>query len=160
MSAIAKTVNKVLPAAFPSKLCYAWNLENNEAELFLRDKDGANPTGHLIIRHADDGFQFLFNVSDDALQDVYAGLDHWSFPAVWDRKTIFVHASFVNNASFHYLGTDGEFYTTPSKIYYQTFTGNDFEIFLSTNGVSPLPLPWQEFSIELSFIIDRKHFQD
>jgi hypothetical protein len=160
MSAIAKTVNKVLPAAFPSQLCYGWFLESNEAQLFLREKDGSNPTGHLIIRHVDEGFQFLFNVTDEELPDVYAALDRWTFIQVWDRKTIFVHASFVNNASFHYLGTDGEFYTTPSKTYYQTFTGNDFEIFLSTDGVNPISLPYQDFSIELSFMIDRKHFQE
>jgi hypothetical protein len=160
MSAIAKTVNRVLPAQFPSQLCYAWLLEDNQAQLFLRDKDGLVPTGHLQIRHVDVGFQFLFNIANDELPDVYAALDHWEFTNVWDRKKIFVHASFVNNSSFHYLGTDGEFYTTPSKIYHQNITGNDFEVYLTTNGYTPIPLPYQDFSIELSFLIDRKHYQE
>jgi hypothetical protein len=160
LSAICKTVNKVSPAGFPSNLCYAWNLMTNTASLFLLDKDGSVPTGGLMINHVTDGFKWLLNIRDSELPHYLARHDSWDFAEVWDRRSIFVHASFVNNAAFHYLGTDGEFYTSPSKIYYQNFTGNDFEVYLTTDGVTPIDLPYQDFSIELSLLIDRNHFQE
>jgi hypothetical protein len=161
LSAICKTVNKVIPKGFPSKLCYAWDSETMVASLFLRNNNGDPPTGEMDILEVGEGFSRLFNVpSDDRMDELLEDTQSWSFPDVWDRKNILVHASFVTNSSFHYLGTNGEFYTSPSKIYYQNFTGNDFEVFLSVNGVTPLALYYQEFSIELSFIVDRKHYQD
>jgi hypothetical protein len=160
LSTISKTVNKVLPSTFPSKLCYGWNCEKNTASLFLRENDGSDPTGHMMIEAAQPQFKWLFNIAEADIDTVLAQMDEWVFPEVWDRKKIFVHASFVNNAAFHYLGTDGEFYTTPSKIYHQNFTGNDFEVYLSTDGVRPIDIPYQDFSIELSLLIDRKHYQE
>jgi hypothetical protein len=87
-------------------------------------------------------------------------VNEWIFPNVWDRKDICVHANFVNNSAFHFLGRDGDFFPAPSKIFYQNFTGNDFEIYLTRDGVNPLELPYQDFAIELSFLIDRNHYQE
>jgi hypothetical protein len=160
LSAICKTVNKVLPSHFPSKLDYSWEATSLTASLFLRDNDGSEPTGFLQIESVGDGFKFLFNIPDADLPEHLQQTQRWTFRNVWDRKNIFFHASFVSNSSFHYLGTNGEFYTSPSKIYYQNFTGNDFEVYLTVDGVNPLVLYYQDFSIELSFIIDRNHYQE
>jgi hypothetical protein len=162
LSAICKTVNKVVPQGFPSKLCYSWSADENRALLFLRNLNGGEPDGEMTIMDAADQFWQLFNVADpDMRDDLLAQTEVWKFPACWDRKNIMVHASFVTNSSFHYLGTNGEFYTQPSKIYYQNYVqGSSFEVFLSTNGFSPIALFYQDFSIELSFLIDRKHYQE
>jgi hypothetical protein len=167
LSAIAKTFNKGKPSATVYKMCYSFMPDTKTAKLFMTDLAGLAPAVMTTITAVDDGFWELFNVQP-ADRAKYLAVpapgvsmtNSWEFPNVWDRKDICVHASFVNNAAFHFLGRHGDFFPTPSKIYYQNFTGNDFEVYLTRDGVNPLELPFQDFAIELSFLIDRNHYQE
>jgi hypothetical protein len=172
LSAICKTANAypVKPnITFLHNLCYSWDRATNTAKLFLKRENGGDPfTNYSVqITSVDDGFWELFNVrvsgpkeTDGPRTTYLTKTNEWVFPSVWDRKDVCVHASFVNNAAFHYLGRDGYFYPIPSKVFYQNFTDNDFEVYLTRDGVTPLNLLFQEFSIELSFLIDRNHYQE
>ena len=62
----------------------------------------------------------------ELLNTTYEYLDtirtEFEFQNVWNRESLFVHASFVNGTSFQVLSKNGEFYTKPSKMY--RFNGN------------------------------------
>ena len=96
------------------------------------------------------GFYETFNCTKD---DIFnKKVNTFNFNNVWDRESIFVHASFVNTNSFGVLGQSGEFYTKPSKMY--RFNGNSPEIWfeLSYDGIVPQKHKFARFIIELSFI--------
>ena len=95
------------------------------------------------------GFYETFNCKQSDLVELT--MDQ-IFRNVWDRESIFVHASFVNTNSFGVLGQSGEFYTKPSKMY--RFNGNSPEIWfeLSYDGIVPQKHKFARFIIELSFI--------
>ena len=95
------------------------------------------------------GFYETFNCKQSDLVELT--MDQ-IFRNVWDRESIFVHASFVNTNSFGVLGQSGEFYTKPSKMY--RFNGNSPEIWfeLSYDGIVPQKHRFARFIIELSFI--------
>jgi hypothetical protein len=164
LSAITKTFNKARPEHSIYKMCYAFLSDTNTARLFITDLAGtpiSSETLEIIIDSADDGFFELFNVySEFDKARIITSYNKWESSNVWDRKDICVHASFVNNSAFHFLGRDGDFFPQPSKIFYQNMTGNDFEIYLTRDGVNPLDLPFQDFAVELSFLIDRNHYQE
>jgi hypothetical protein len=83
----------------------------------------------------------------------------WVFPNVWDRRDLYIHASFVNYTSYGYLGRDGEFYPKPSKIYHFEWQPMQFFFEVSFDGMRPVVLPYEHFEVELSFIIDDKRYQ-
>ena len=78
--------------------------------------------------------------------------DSFDFNNVWNRESLFVHASFVNGTSFQVLGKSGEFYPKPSKMY--RFNGNspDFYFELSYDGIHPIPFKFARFIVQLSYI--------
>ena len=65
------------------------------------------------------GFIELLNTTYKYLSTIR---DSFYFNNVWNRESLFVHASFVNGTSFQVLGKSGEFYPKPSKMY--RFNGN------------------------------------
>ena len=78
--------------------------------------------------------------------------DSFDFNNVWNRESLFVHASFVNGTSFQVLGTSGEFYPKPSKMY--RFNGNspDFYFELSYDGIHPIQHKFARFIVQLAYI--------
>jgi hypothetical protein len=80
------------------------------------------------------------------------------FPNVWDRKTLFLHASFVTDTTAGYLGRGGEFYPKPSKMYRH---GNyaDFFVETSLDGYHKVPMPYENWIVELSLILDADEYQ-
>ena len=117
--------------------------------------------------NAPEHFQFKFIVDDDYDETSECGFyetfnckksdlnkiqNEVKFIDVWNRETIFVHASFVNTNSFKVLGQAGEFYPKPSKMY--RFNGNSPEIWfeLSYDGITPRKNKFARFIIELAFI--------
>ena len=78
--------------------------------------------------------------------------DSFDFNNVWNRESLFVHASFVNGTSFQVLGKSGEFYPKPSKMY--RFNGNspDFYFELSYDGIHPIPHKFARFVVQLAYI--------
>ena len=98
---------------------------------------------------AECGFWECFNTNEDYMigkRRIY------EFKNVWNRKDIFVHASFVNGTSFQFLGKNGEFYTKPSKMY--RFNGNspDFYFELSYDGIHPIRHKFARFIVQLAYI--------
>jgi hypothetical protein len=85
----------------------------------------------------------------------------WDFKGVWDRKVehLFFHASFVNHTQFNYLGQSGDFYPKPSKIYTADNLPMDFYFWVSLDGMNPISLPYEDFLVELAFIIDSDNYQ-
>jgi hypothetical protein len=74
------------------------------------------------------------------------------------QQTYF-HASFVNHTQFNYLGQQNDFYPKPSKIYLADNLPMDFFFWITTDGMTPLPLPYENFLVELAFIIDSDDYQ-
>ena len=92
----------------------------------------------------------------ELLNTTYAYLntirDSFDFNNVWNRESLFVHASFVNGTSFQVLGKSSEFYPKPSKMY--RFNGNspDFYFELSYDGIHPIPHKFARFVVQLAYI--------
>jgi hypothetical protein len=78
------------------------------------------------------------------------------FRNVWNRRVLFIHASFVTSSSQGYLGRGGEFYTQPNKLYYADFPSRQFYLEVSLDGYHPVPLPNENFIVELVFMIDEQ----
>jgi hypothetical protein len=87
-------------------------------------------------------------------------LTAWSymFNNVWDRNTLYIHASFVNYTPYQYLGQNGEFYPKPSKIYEFHDSSKDFEIWYTFDGLHPVSLPYEDVEVELCFILDNRKY--
>ena len=95
------------------------------------------------------GFYECFNTTEEYMQTPRYMFE---FTNVWNRRDIFVHASFVNGTSFQFLGRNGEFYPKPSKMY--RFNGNspDFYFELSYDGIHPQKHKFARFIVQLAFI--------
>ena len=95
------------------------------------------------------GFYETFNCNKSDLDKIWFDV---YVKDVWNRESMFVHASFVNTNSFKVLGQAGEFYPKPSKMY--RFNGNSPEIWfeLSYDGITPRKNKFARFIIELAFI--------
>jgi hypothetical protein len=88
-------------------------------------------------------------------------LKTYSFSNVWDRRPqrLFFHASFVNHTQFGYLGQSGDFYPKPNKIYTADNSTQDFYFWASLDGITPIELLYEDFMIELAFILDTEDYQ-
>lgn len=95
------------------------------------------------------GFCECFNTTEEYVSQPQRYL---LFNDVWNRRDLFVHASFVNGTSFQFLGRNGEFYPKPSKMY--RFNGNspDFYFELSHDGIHPIKHKFARFIVQLAFI--------
>ena len=97
------------------------------------------------------GFVECFNTTEEYLSDKKIT---FVFNNVWNRHTLFVHASFVNGTSFQVLGMNDDFYPKPSKMY--RFNGNspDFYFELSYDGIHPQKHRFARFVIQLAYIFN------
>jgi hypothetical protein len=108
-----------------------------------------------------DDFLKLMNVTD--FNSVYGQKlvngEGWVFKDVRSRddQDVFIHASFVTNTTSGYLGRGGEFYTTPSKIYPDDGQ-NFFTLEVSLDGYHKVQMPYENFIVELTFIIDSENY--
>lgn len=78
------------------------------------------------------GFCEVFNTSVEKVAEYSQRFD---FKNVWNRVTLFAHASFVSGTSFQVLGQNDEFYPKPSKMYSYTGNSPDFHFMLSYDGI-------------------------
>jgi hypothetical protein len=76
------------------------------------------------------------------------------FPNVWNRQDLYFHGSFVNHTAFNYLGKAGDFYPEPSKLYKADNSTQEFFLEISLDGMTPIDLPYEDFDVELSLIVD------
>jgi hypothetical protein len=105
--------------------------------------------------HGSDDLVRLFNYPLAQIADVYGGDYNVMkvFENVWNRESLFIHASFVTYTRGGYLGRDGEFYDTLTKVYPDDGQ-NFFSLWMSTDGYHITEVPYYDFIVELTFIID------
>jgi hypothetical protein len=107
------------------------------------------------IHCEDDDFWHMLNTTKPTPSTVSG--DEIEFKNVWDRKTLFLHSSFVSNTTAGYVGRGGEFYPKPSKMY-KTDT-QEFYVETSLDGYRPIPLPYENWILELALIVDADEYQ-
>jgi hypothetical protein len=99
-------------------------------------------------------FWKLMNVQDPT---PYTGMTlSFKFPNAWNRRDLYIHASFVSHTAFGYLGKSGDFYMEPNKMYNADNIGHEFYLQASYDGMTPVELPYEDFDVELSLIVDTK----
>jgi hypothetical protein len=76
-----------------------------------------------------------------------------TFYNVWDRNTLFFHASFSGSRR-HLIGRNNDFWPTPSKKYDFRDSTNDFYVSFSTDGLNKLFPYYCNFYLELTFILN------
>ena len=86
------------------------------------------------------------------------GTMEFTFTTVWNRQTIFFHASFVTGTSFNYLGRSGEFYPKPSKMYPASHSSQQFYFEVSFDGMHPVKFMNFLFFIDLAYIYYDKNY--
>jgi hypothetical protein len=104
------------------------------------------------FKEANQDFTMLFN--DDNGDMILYWKHTLTIGTLWNRKDLFIHASFASNTAGGYRCRDGEFYTSPSKQYKVEYPISTFYLETSFNGVDKAPLPYENWFVELSFIID------
>ena len=95
-------------------------------------------------------FNIFFNQPLDYLQDFSSVL---IFKNVWDRTNeINFHASFIPFDNYQYLGKLGDKWNNPI-IYQDPNTSPLFNVWITTDLKTPLPILHEEFVIRITFII-------
>lgn len=155
--------------------CY---YENNGITIKVYDKsfDEENPQAQfnqLVIENVDPNDPFAtqqWNVFNNIIANQNVPADHvwefvpddekryWTlrFDNVWNRKDLFIHASFASNARNNFLGFLGEFYMKPSKIYEFNFNSIDFQIWTSFDGKNPVFVEGLDLILQLSLMHNDK----
>lgn len=121
--------------------------------VFPDDPDNPNPLtlsqwqnfcSLIFGDYADVNTKYQFDLNDDDDKYYLVGTKD-----IWDRGTVFFHASFANNSTNNYLCVNNEFFYKPSKIYEYNFNSINFQIWTSTDGLNPVYIPGIEFIMEL-----------
>ena len=141
----------------PIAFDWGYNYRDQELYISITSKDDIHARKYgmrfVVDRDYEDesqcGIIELLNTTYEYLETIRTEFD---FQNVWNRESLFVHASFVNGTSFQVLGKNGEFYTKPSKMY--RFNGNspDFYFELSYDGIHPIPHKFARFIVQLAYI--------
>jgi hypothetical protein len=95
----------------------------------------------------------ILNISEDEMNN-YANTP-WNFlqlKNVWNGRELYVHCSVANTAPYNYLGHDGEFYDTPTKLYKWTSKSSIINIWFSFNTKTPVQLYWQPVQISFQLL--------
>lgn len=143
------------------KLYFEYDIYNNNLSFNLLPLiEDTEKKFYLTVETTTDDFYSLFNIENNDLSNI--NQDESSsvvFPSVWNRRYLYIHASFVTGTSFNYLGRSGEFYTKPSKMY--PFNGNsaDFYFEVSYDGKNPVKTRNFDFVIDLCYIYDDREYQ-
>jgi hypothetical protein len=170
LSTICRQINQKLRADMPGLLLARalYSAVSREAVIQFYPL-GTHALTEFTIRMVNTGntddFFDMMNVPTSQRADYFVapvpttGL--FTFPNVWDRypEHLYFHASFVNHTQFNYLGQHGDFYSKPSKIYTADNLPSECYFWISIDGMTPIVLPFEEFLIELAFIIDSTDYQ-
>lgn len=116
---------------------------------FTEDKDI-----YIKITNPNDSFIKFFGEANYELDDCLI----IKFKNVWNRRDLFIHASFVNYTSYNYLGKDGEFYPKISKIYDFNYNPQKFYFEISFDGMNPVIFDQVDFLVGICFIVDEKKY--
>jgi hypothetical protein len=119
---------------FPQQLGFFFNLITIDTLRIFNDKEDPNNSGMSVD-------YILWNNGN-------GNLSYASFIDVWDRKKLFLHASF-SIANSNYVCEVDEDYHKLVKTY--PLLDNQFEIWFSSNGIDLIKPDITEFILELSF---------
>jgi hypothetical protein len=167
LSLMCQGLNRRLNPAVPLPFEVSWSYsENREAHLIFTAGAGVVMTTALDVGASQnlDAFFDMMNVPQAKRADyivVLVGRTDWQFDNVWNRlvNSVYFHASFVNHTQMNYLGQSGDFYPKPSKLYLSDNLPMDFYFWITSDGMTPLALPFEHFLVELAFIIDSQDYQ-
>jgi hypothetical protein len=131
------------------------------AEMIIRNKKGKytmtieeisqDVVWEFYFEDFNEAFSSLFNAPDGHPIFDDTPLKEYVFRDVWDRKTLFLHASFVTSSTRSYLGRGGEFYERLGKEY--EYDGQkSFYVQLSFDGYHFVDIEKENFTLELAFI--------
>ena len=134
---------------------YSYKTQELDIEVFSDDYEKARKYGikfDVDIAYEEESQCGLIELLNTTYKYLSTISDSFYFNNVWNRESLFVHASFVNGTSFQVLGKSGEFYPKPSKMY--RFNGNspDFYFELSYDGIHPIQHKFARFIVQLSYI--------
>jgi hypothetical protein len=145
------------PEAWPNFL-YSYNNVTNDVSIEYQVAEPMDYTFTVRLVSADPDFFKVMNYNGDR-SAMLGEKTKWEFHNVWNRKDLFIHASFVNYSSFNYLGRNGEFYQKPSKIYDFAHQPIGFYFQISFDGMHFTELYYENFIVELCMILDSKKYQ-
>ena len=140
------------------RMKWSYNPRKSEAGLEIKSDDRryAADTWKMYIDNVTsfDGECSFFECFNTTAEYIATMTNAFTFNDVWNRQSLFVHASFVNGTSFQVLGQSAEFYPKPSKMY--RFNGNspDFYFELSYDGIHPQRHRFASFVIQLTYIFN------
>jgi hypothetical protein len=103
-------------------------------------------------------FLNLMNVPLESRTEYAVDVYELIFRNVWNRKQLFIHASFVTNTTGGYLARHKEFYPNLSKVY-EDDGQSEFSLELSYDGYHRVELLYENFTLELSFILDSNDYE-
>jgi hypothetical protein len=113
----------------------------------------------ITFTAVEDAFWEMMNVEPARRNDyVNVAAPIHLFPNVWDRSSLYIHASFVNNTAGGFLSRGDEFYSSPSKQYKVEYPISTFFFETSFDGYHKIALPYENFIVELSFLIDVENY--
>jgi hypothetical protein len=139
-----------------NKLTLSAAYESNHTVTFLL-LDDAGEHVEFSMFSPDDDFWKMFNTTKEYSSETTEETEI-EFRNVWDRRTLFLHASFVTDTTAGYLGRGGEFYPKPSKMYRHP-NSSEFFVETSLDGYHKIPLPYENWVLELSLILDADVYQ-
>jgi hypothetical protein len=121
---------------------------------------GGSTYQHMKLTFVNDDFFKLFNIPlKDKARLADGSVTAYSIAVIRprERQDLFLHASFVGNTTANYLGRSGEFYPSPSKMYPDDGQSY-FYIETSIDGYNRIPLEYDNWILELTFIIDSEEY--
>jgi hypothetical protein len=136
---------------------FAWTMNDGEAVTLWELKTTLFDTPDMICDSNDLNTLLRFFNQDDGFRNYrqlveptyYKGFDS----DVWDRKRVQFHATF-SDARNKYIGSNGDHFDAPSKLYRYVLTDPMFYIRFTTNGRTNFIPRYCSIIIELCFILN------
>jgi hypothetical protein len=157
-----------LPPAIPVNFRMDYDSTKFQVRMSVNDDAVANYTFFIswigTNTQSINNFWKILNVTVDEMNilgQAPAARQLREFENVWNRRDLYVHADFANTTPYNYLGHNGEFYMTPSKLYKWTSKSNDIKFWFSLGysinefritEMKPINLLWEQAVIQLQLL--------
>jgi hypothetical protein len=157
-SAIKVCFETQLAAAYNSNvISFVYHSDSHSVDFGIRTAE-FEPKTYSFGKGENDDILKLLNIENpDSFYGTHTALVH--IPNVRSREQgdIFLHSSFVSGTTAGYLGREPEFYSKPNKMYADDGQ-NFFYIETSLDGYNRVNLPYENFIVELTYIIDNENY--
>jgi hypothetical protein len=154
--------NAVDPAYNSNAVWFLYHPESHSVDFGIGGSSGVGAKTYTIKEGVNNDLLRLLNFPIERKAEIYGVSTNapFHFPNVRSRQQgdIFLHSSFVSSTTAGYLGRDPEFYPKPNKMYVDDGQ-NFFYIETSLDGYNRVPLPYEKFILELTYIIDADNYQ-